>query len=234
MNCIVIDDEPLAREGMKMLIAQLPGLNLAGSYSSVIEAGEHLSSTNIDLIFLDIQMPLLSGMEYLRQERPSAKVIITTAYPQFAVDAFELEVADYLVKPIRFERFYKAVTRVSGTRKEPVMTDTDEDYVFIRTERKYVRTRYAEIDYVEGLKDYVMIYCGDEKHAVASNLKTVHDSLPSSLFLRINKSYVINMSRVKAVENDSVLVGAKRIPIGENYRKAVVDFVNMKKVIRRQ
>jgi DNA-binding LytR/AlgR family response regulator len=233
MNCIVIDDEPLARKGMEMLIGQVPGLHLTGTFSSVLEARHHLTSSETDLIFLDIQMPLLTGMEFLRQERPDAKVIITTAYPQFAVDAFELDVADYLVKPIRFDRFYKAVSRVAGGRKEAVVSDADDDYVFIRTERKYVRTRYTDIDYVEGLKDYVIIHCGTEKHAVASNLKTVHDLLPSSLFLRINKSFVVNMSKVKAVENESVVIHSKRLPIGENFRKSVLDFVHLRKVIRR-
>jgi DNA-binding LytR/AlgR family response regulator len=233
MNCIVIDDEPLARQGMEMLIAQVPGLELKGTFSSAVEASGFLRDNLVDLIFLDIQMPVLNGLEFLKSEKLSSHVIITTAYPQFAVDGFDLEVTDYLVKPVRFERFYKAVSRVFSDLKDEGPPDTEDDYIFIRTERKFVRTWYSEIDYVEGLKDYVIIHCGGDKHMVASNLKTIHESLPASLFLRINKSFVINMSKVKAIENDWILIGTARLPIGENFRKPVLDFVNMKKVIRR-
>jgi DNA-binding LytR/AlgR family response regulator len=233
MNCVVIDDEPLARKGMQMLIEQVPGLHLSGMFSSARQAKAFLDANHVDLIFLDIQMPVKNGMEFLKEDRSPAKVIITTAYPQFAVDAFELEVADYLVKPIRLERFSKAVSRVSTGRREQVMSDPDDDYVFIRSERRYVRTRFSEIDYIEGLKDYAIIHCGNEKHAVASNLRTIHDTLPGTVFLRVNKSYIVNMSKVRVIENDALLVNSKRIPIGDNYRRHVLDFVNMRKVIRR-
>jgi DNA-binding LytR/AlgR family response regulator len=233
MNCVVIDDEPLARKGMQMLIEQVPGLHLKGMFQNALEAGVFLKDNPVDIIFLDIQMPHLNGIDFIRHTRNPAKVILTTAYPQFAVEAFELEVADYLVKPIRFERFYKAVSRISAPAAPAQPADEDEDYIFIRTERKYVRTFYKEIDYIEGLKDYVIIHCGAEKHIVASNLKTIYESLPPSIFVRINKSYVINMSKIKAIDNDSALIGTKRLPIGENFRKTVIDFVNLRKVLKR-
>jgi DNA-binding LytR/AlgR family response regulator len=234
MNCIVVDDEPLARKGMQMLIEQVPRLQLKGMFSSALEADEFLKNNPVDILFLDIQMPKLNGMEFIKSAKHSAKVIITSAYPQFAVDAFDLEVADYLVKPIRFERFYKAINKIEENKNiNPALTLKEEDYIFIRTERKYVRTNYNEIDYIEGLKDYVIVHCGNEKHMVASNLKTVHASLPENLFIRINKSYVINISRIKSVDNEWVIINSKQLPVGENFKKAVFEFIEQKKVLKR-
>jgi DNA-binding LytR/AlgR family response regulator len=233
MNCVVIDDEPLARKGMELLIAQVPSLRLAGCFSAVPEADAFLRSNPVDIVFLDIQMPGLNGMDYLRSADTKASVIITTAYPQFAVEAFELAVVDYLVKPVRFDRFFRAVGRVSG--RQPVSTSPalEEDYIFIRTERRYVRTFFREINYIEGLKDYVVIHCGQEKHMVAANLKSITEHLPPSLFVRIGKSYVVNMAKVSAIENDCVMITNRKLPIGDNFRKAVFDFVASRKVIRR-
>src|SRR5687768_9268293 len=148
MNCVVVDDEPLARKGMQMLIEQMPGLQLKAMFSNALEANAFLKENPVDIVFLDIQMPLLNGMDFIRNSKSSARVIITTAYPQFAVEAFDLEVADYLVKPIRFERFHKAVTRIAGKSGVNAGTEEEDDYIFIRTERKYVRTYYREIDFI--------------------------------------------------------------------------------------
>jgi DNA-binding LytR/AlgR family response regulator len=231
MNCIVVDDEPLARKGMQLLIEQMPDLHLKGMFSNAPEADVFLRKNPVDILFLDIQMPGLNGLEFIKSSKHEAKVIITSAYPQFAVDAFEFEVCDYLVKPIRFERFYKAVNRIA-VAQVPGLKE-DEDFIFIRTERKYIRAHYKEIDYIEGLKDYVTVHCGTEKHMVATNLKTIQESLPSLFFLRINKSYIVNMSKVRQVENDYVMINGKHLPIGENFRKAIADYIGQKKVIKR-
>jgi len=234
MNCVIIDDEPLARQGMKMLIEQVPKLKLAAMFSNALAADEFLMNNPVDIIFIDIQMPGLTGMEYIKSRKPSASVIITSAYPQFAVEAFEVDVTDYLVKPIRFERFYKAVSKImlpAGKRSEQI--PAEDDYVFIRTERKYIRVHYNEIDYIEGLKDYVLVHCGSEKHTVAANLKTISADLPSVLFLRISKSFVINVSKVKSIDNESVQINSRQLPIGENFKKDVSDFLKDKKILRR-
>jgi two-component system LytT family response regulator len=233
MNCVVIDDEPLARKGMELLISRIPSLHLSACFSDVAGADEFLRANAVDILFLDIQMPGLSGMDYLRCAGTKANVIITTAYPQFAVEAFELAVVDYLVKPVRFERFFKAVSRASGLAlKQPAATAEDE-YIFIRTERRYVRTYFREISFIEGLKDYVVIYCGQEKHVVATNLKSITENLPPALFLRISKSHVVNMGKISAIENDSVSILNRKLPIGENFKKAVIDFVSARKVLKR-
>lgn len=234
MNCIVVDDEPLARKGMQMLIEQLPLLNLKGMFSNAVDADIYLKNNRIDIIFIDIQMPLINGMDFIKTSKHPSHVIITSAYPHFALDAFELNVRDYLVKPIRFDRFYKAVNKLLiDNTKTGSHTDGDEDYLFIRAERKYVRTNYNEIDSIEGLKDYIIIYCGEEKHIVATNLKSIYEELPAHLFLRVNKSCIVNMSKVKSVDSKNVIINSKIIPIGENFKKTVFDFINHKTVIKR-
>lgn len=234
MRCVIVDDEPLARKGIQLLIEQMPGLEIAGQFSNVIDADAFLKHNPVDILFLDIQMPKVNGMDFIKSSKHSVHVIITTAYPQFAVDAFELEVTDYLVKPIRFERFYKAISRVNPDKKDTgrqVMQE--DDYIFIRSERKYIRSNFSEIDYIEGLKDYVIIHCGSEKHIVASNLKTIHASLPQQLFIRINKSFIVNTSKIKTIDHEWVVIDTKKIPIGLNFKKNVLDFLSQKKVIKR-
>jgi len=234
MNCIVVDDEPLARKGMKMLIEQVPRLQLLGLFSNALEADEFLKNNSVDIMFLDIQMPLINGMEYLKSSKREIKVVITSAYPQFAVEAFELDVVDYLVKPIRFERFYKAINKVANSISANIeKTKSEEEYIFIRSERKYIRTKYDDIDYIEGLKDYVIIYCGNDKHMVATNLKGIHAGLPESLFMRISKSYIVNLSKIISVDTDWVKIPAKQLPIGENYKKTIHDFISQQKILRR-
>ena len=234
MNCIVIDDEPLARKGMQMLIEQVPKLKLLGLFSNVLDADLFLKENVVDLLFIDIQMPRMNGMEFIKSTQQNAKIIITTAYPQFAAEAFELEVVDYLVKPIRFERFYKSISRVYAVSKNISNRMIQEgDYIFIRSERKYIRSNYNEIDYIEGLKDYVIVYCRDERHTVASNLKSIHSDLPQNIFLRISKSFIINVSKISAIDNDFVYLASKKIPIGNNFKKVVLDFISRKKIMKR-
>lgn len=236
MKCIVIDDEPLAREGMAMLIAEVPELVLAGSFSNAVEADSYLKQHPVDLIFIDMQMPKMTGMDYLRSAKPGCPVIITTAYSEFALDAFDIGAVDYLIKPIRFERFYKAVSKVlNHSSPAPLVTEGPEDpYVFIRTERKFVRIKTDDILYLEGLKDYVMVHTPAEKHSVAANLKSVLSQLPPEKFLRINKSFVVNVSNIASIDTNFITVGSAQVPIGDTYRQDLQDFLKTKRVIRRE
>jgi DNA-binding LytR/AlgR family response regulator len=236
MKCIVIDDEPLAREGMQLLIAEIPWLQHCGSFSDVLEADEYLKNNPVDLIFLDIQMPKITGLEYLRNTRSNTKIIITTAYPQFAVEGFELDVADYLVKPIRFERFYKSVSKLNALHQKheaDSMSPGEDDHVFIRSERKFIRTPINDIIYIEGLKDYVIIHCTKERLSVATNLKSIHVQLPVGKFMRINKSYIINTLKITSVERDFVFLDSIQLPIGENYRDDLLNYIHSKKILKR-
>jgi DNA-binding LytR/AlgR family response regulator len=235
MNCVVIDDEPLARKGMELLIEQVEWLNLTAAFSNVVDAAGFLKNNNVDVVFLDIQMPRMNGLEFLKSTNFSSNIVITTAYPQFAVDAFELDVVDYLVKPIRFERFFKAINKIKENALKPTKDIlTEENYIFIRSERKYIRVNYNEIDFIEGLKDYVIVHCGNEKHIVATNLKAVLGQLPQTIFVRINKSNLINISKIKSFDNDFVYINNGQLSIGDAFKKEFLNFLATKKTLKRQ
>lgn len=233
MNCIVIDDEPLARKGMELLIKEVEWLNLLGQFSNIVDAAGFLNQNTVDIIFLDIQMPRMTGLEFLKNSNVNSHVIITTAYPQFAVEAFEVMVTDYLLKPIRFERFFKAINRIKENSILKTNISSDDDFVFIRTERKYIRVSYQDIDFIEGLKDYVIIHCGNEKHMVATNLKSVLSQLPNYNFVRINKSNLININKVKSIDNDFVVLNGLTLTIGEAYKKELLNFIASKNNLKR-
>lgn len=236
MKCIVIDDEPLAREGMRLLIADISSLELCGSFSNVIDADTFIRNNPVDVIFLDIQMPKITGLDYLRNSTLAPKVILTTAYPQFAIDGFELDVLDYLVKPIRFDRFYKAVNKLFALQENnslPLPAATEDDFIFIRSERKFIRMCYQDINYIEGLKDYVIIHCKTEKLTVAANLKSIHAQLPLLHFFRISKSFIVNVNRITSIDKDSVFINKHQISIGENYKEQIMEFIVKKGILKR-
>lgn len=234
MKCIVIDDEPLAREGMRLLINEIPDLELVGSFSNIPDADGFLSNNEIDIIFLDIQMPLITGLDYLKIGKPEPIVVITTAYPEYALQGFEFDVADYLTKPIRFERFYKAVTKcrkmlsASSSGRLPA-----DDMFFIRSNRKYINVNINSIKYVEALKDYVMIYTDKDKIPVSINLKSIETKLPNDKFIRINKSYIINIDSINYVEGDLVAIFGKDLTIGESYKDDFNRFLLNRNIIKR-
>src|SRR5687768_17218619 len=181
MNCIVIDDEPLARQGMEMHIANVASLNLLGSFSNPLAAADFLRKEQVDLMFLDINMPELSGLDFLKSLRDAPLVIFTTAYPQYALESYELEAIDYLVKPIRIERFLKAVNKAENhlrllqqDNQSNQVEKIGDDFVFIKADRKYFKIYFKDILYIEGLKDYVVIYTADNNKIITSmNVKTI-------------------------------------------------------------
>lgn len=233
MKCIVIDDEPLGRQGVEMLVGEIPDLELLSSFSNAVEAGNFLQTHGADLIFLDIEMPRMSGIDFLRNLPNAPMVIFTTAYPQYALEGFELDVVDYLVKPIRFERFFKAVTKARAVHNAILgLNDannnfaiTDDDHVFVRADRKFVKLYLKDIDVIEGLKDYSIIHTNGDKTITAMNLKTIEGQLPPDLFVRVNKSYIVNKNHISLVESDNLHIGKKQVPIGERYRQDFFDRV---------
>lgn len=226
MKCIIIDDEPLAREGMELLVPEAAFLEHVKSFGSGIQALEFLNENQVDLIFLDIEMPGLNGLEFIKSLNHQPFIILTTAYPQYALDAFELQVSDYLVKPIKSDRFLKAVYKVKEifdlkSNEMYQVTDLEDEHIFIRHERKYVKLFYKDILYINGLKDYVMIHTTEEKFITAMNLKTILSKLPESIFIRTSKSYAINMNRVESVDVDFIYLGDKiEIPLGNSYKES--------------
>lgn len=236
MKCIIIDDEPLAREGMKMNISEMPQLKLLGVFENAVKANEFLKTHNVDLMFLDIEMPGVTGLEFIKSLKNPPLVILTTAYPQYAVEAYELDVLDYLVKPIKLERFAKAIAKAEEYLKlaedKNVVDKIEDDFIFIKSERKYVKINFEEIYFVEGLKDYVIVHAVHGKYMTAMNVKTIHQKLPEEIFYRTSKSFIININHIDNIESGYVNIKDNKIPIGRSYRDVFLDFVN-KRLLRR-
>ena len=236
MKCIIIDDEPLAREVMKMNINEVPTLELVGEFDDAIKANEYIQENEVDLMFLDIEMPGVSGLDFLKNLPSPPYVILATAYPQYAAEAYELDVVDYLVKPIKLDRFIKAVNKVeeiiSLSKQTTMLESIESDFIFVKSDRKYVKIRFEEIFFIEGLKDYVIVHAVHGKYMTAMNVKTIHNKLPEEIFFRTSKSYIINVGHIKEIDGNDVIVADNKIPIGRSYRDGFLEFVN-KRLIRR-
>lgn len=223
MKCIIIDDEPLAREAVQLLVEETPGLKLSGSFADATSAGTFLSGNEVDLVFLDIRMPGIDGIEFAKNIRNNTLVIFTTAYSEYAVDSYEVDAIDYLVKPIELERFQKAVGKaveyhaLLSAQKNSVENITEE-YMFVKAERRYFKVLFNDILFIEGLKDYVVIQTAEQRIITKMNLKTIYEQLPHSLFFRVNKSYIVNTRHIDSFDNNDILIGSNEIPIGTAYR----------------
>lgn len=238
MKCIIIDDEPLAREGMKLNINEVSNLELVGDFENALQANEFLQNNDVDLMFLDIQMPGMTGIEFLKSLPYHPLVILTTAYPQYALESYELDVIDYLVKPIRIERFIKAVNKAREyckLKKEPgyQLENIDDNYFYVKADRKYVKLHFNDITHIEGLKDYVIIHTENDKIMTAMNVKTINGYLPNNLFVRINKSFIININHIKEIDNDFVILGKHEIPIGRTYKENFINNYVSTRLIKR-
>jgi DNA-binding LytR/AlgR family response regulator len=240
IKAIIVDDEPLAHVVLETYISQLPEIELVKKCENAFEANEALRSHHIDLIFLDIQMPQLSGIDFLKTLSNPPCVIFTTAYPDYAVEGFELNAVDYLLKPISLERFLKAVNKVSDkidSRKnehEVVVHDSPDDFFFVKADKKLVKINFNEILYVEGLKDYVIIRQDGGRVITLQTMKSLEDRLPTSKFKRIHRSYIVNIKKITAILGNMVELieggKVKQLPIGKNYRDELLDMINENKL----
>lgn len=223
MNCIIVDDEPLARKGLTVLLAGFNALELVGSFKSAAAAGEFLKTNIVDVIFLDIQMPDINGLEYARLVPEHTLIIFTTAYSQYALESYDVDAIDYLVKPISPERFAKAVekaiTHLGLLKKSKDQIETIADnHVLIRADRRFYKVAFEQITHIEGLKDYVILYTRDSKYVTWINLKNIHGKLPASTFLRLSKSFVVNHEAITSFDNNTVFIGDLEIGIGKAYQ----------------
>jgi len=228
VRCLLIDDEPLALKVLENYIGKLDWLEVAGSCLSPIEGFEVLKTKKIDLLFLDIQMPELSGLEFIRTLTHPPKVILTTAYRQFAADAFELDVLDYLLKPISFPRFVAGVnrfldwqTRTKDLAVPQVQIIGERRSFYIRKGKEMIRLFPDEILYIESLKDYVQIHLGIEKHIYKARISDMEEELTEDQFIRIHKSFLINISRIRSVSPNEINIDGIKIPIGRSYKNLV-------------
>jgi len=230
MNCIIVDDEPLAREGMLLLLQDIPELNVIGCFNGAKKAKEFMIENAVDLIFLDIQMPGINGLEFAESISESTLLIFTTAYSQYALKSYEVDAIDYLVKPIIKERLEKAVKKafayselLSGKNGKSTLESLDSDYMLVKSDRKFHKILFKDIIYVEGLKDYVVIYVNDSKVITAMNLKTIAQHLPETAFIRVSKSYLVNSSYIDSFDNHTIYIKTTEIPIGDVFRKKFLE-----------
>jgi DNA-binding LytR/AlgR family response regulator len=226
MNCIIVDDEPLAREEMQALIGDVSDLAILGMFPNAPAAIKFLKTNNVDLIFLDIEMPMVSGLEFAAQLPKNTLIIFTTAYPKYALKSYELDVIDYLLKPIEKSRLEKAINKAKlykkllsdDTEKNTLEANTG-DFLLIKSERRFYKINFVDIRFIEGLKDYVVIYVGNQKLITAMNLKTIHQKIPQHIFLRVSKSYVVNINFIDSFDHHNIYLGETEIPLGEVYKK---------------
>ena len=234
INTIIVDDEPLALDVLETYIEKMPELNLVQRCSNALEANEALKKHDIDLMFLDIQMPQLTGIDFLKTLANPPIVIFTTAYPNYAIEGFELDALDYLLKPISLERFMKAankaIDQINLQNNEGGGAD-GEDFIFVKADKKLIKVRYADIVYIEGLKDYVIIRQEEGKRVITlQTMKSLEKKLPSNLFKRIHRSYIVGIGKIDAVLGNMVEVTEKgqkkHLPVGKNYREELLKIIN--------
>jgi DNA-binding LytR/AlgR family response regulator len=222
MNCIAVDDEPLALALLEDNIRQVPFLDLVASCSNAMEALRVLNSRPVDLIFLDIQMPGLTGLQFLQSLQTKPMVILITAYEKYALEGFNLDVIDYLVKPVPFERFLKACNKAQDffRLKQQAVQAEQPDYFFVNAEYGLVKIVISEIVLIEGLKDYLKIHLEDGKTLVIRmSMKSIEEKLPSNRFFRIHKSYIVALSRITSIRKNSVFLGTQELPLSDHYKE---------------
>lgn len=239
MNCIIVDDEPLAREAMELLIADTGVLNLIGTFNSAVIASRFMEEHSVDLIFLDIQMSGITGIEFARTISKKTLVIFTTAYTEYALDSYEVDAVDYLVKPIEPERFLKAVDKAVSyhslllkEEKEAIETIEAAEYFFVKADRRYFKVNFTDILFIEGLKDYVILQLDDQRIITRMTLKAVFDLLPENTFIRVNKSYIVNTRHIDSFDNNDIFIKSHEIAIGNSYRDAFFEEFVLRKRIR--
>jgi two-component system LytT family response regulator len=239
IKCIIVDDEQHAIDILVHYVSQTPFLELVGSTTNPIEALQMVTEKKADLVFLDIQMPELTGLEFIQAIHGTAKVILTTAYSEFALQGYELDVVDYLLKPIRLPRFLSAVQKVvklvNESNAEPAKEESiEDDYIFVKTESKgkLLKINLDEIDYIEGMKNYVAIYRNGQKTLVYASMKEIEERLPGRQFLRVHKSYIIPISRITGIEGNLVRLKnvTAEILIGENYKAELMEIIKSKMI----
>jgi DNA-binding LytR/AlgR family response regulator len=221
IRCIIVDDEPLARQLLESYIAQLPGISCVATCSGATEAFSILHQQQVDVIFLDIQMPGITGPNFLKSLKSYPKVIFTTAYPNYAVEAFELEAADYLVKPITFERFAKAIQKITKKTEEPVtiVAGSEENpHLFLKVNKRLIKIDHKDILYAESLGDYLKVYSATQIFVSYMTLSKLEGLLPANQFVRIHRSTLVNLSHVQYVEGNVVRIQDKELSVGLTYK----------------
>ncbi len=231
ISCILVDDEPLALELLSDYVERHERLTLVGAYSNPIEALKMLNEKTVDLIFLDVQMPELNGIQFMQITGQKHDIILTTAYEKYAVAGFEHDAVDYLVKPISFDRFSAAIERFEK-RRQPQAAEKPEssqnDILFVRSEYKILPIKYNDILYIESLGDYLAIHTKKGKTLTLETMKNYEKILPASLFIRVHKSFIVALNKIAEIERNEITIASAIVPIGETYKKAFWERINSK------
>lgn len=241
IRCAIIDDEFLARQYLKEYVGKIPFLELVGDFNSPLKVIDLLKRKSVDLLFLDIHMPDISGLDFLRTLENQPHIILTTAYKEFAIEGYELNVIDYLLKPFSFERFLKAVNKVADLiemkrQTDHVSADEDrvpqtqihDDFLVIRADRKYYKINYDDLIYIEGQKAYVTFFTKQQQITALASLKELEDKLPRDRFIRIHKSFIVSINKIQALEGSSIEIARKHLPVGKSYRNSVDEIFGLK------
>jgi DNA-binding LytR/AlgR family response regulator len=229
LKCIIIEDEVLAQDVIKSHLARIGTLELAGVYRNAPEAEVALKTGEIDIMFLDIRLPGMSGLQFLRGLKDPPLVVLTTAYAEYALESYEFNVIDYLLKPISFERFSKAVNKILDGRlftaaaKEAYLYS--DDHIFVRSNSKFFRVNFSEILYIQGMRDYLKIYTPDYALVTHQTMNDLEKALPSRHFIRVHKSYIISLKHIRSIYGNTIELGKTTIPIGVNYKESVMNLV---------
>jgi DNA-binding LytR/AlgR family response regulator len=239
INCVIIDDEPLARKGLREYIADVDFLHLAGEYDNPLKATELISRGEAQLLFLDIQMPKITGLDFMKTLQRSVPVIFTTAFPQFALDGFELNALDYLVKPISFDRFLKATLKAKEYYEVREKNDAFKsssrstgDYFFIKADNKLVKVSFNDILFIEALQNYVVIHTQEKKLITYLTFKSVEEYLPSQ-FIKVHKSFIVSATKLDSIEGNDIRIGQHHIPISRNLKEEVMEKLLKGKFLKR-
>lgn len=230
LSCIIVDDEPVARKILQEFTEQMPFLDLLGKFESAMKAEEFLKSNKPDLIFLDIEMPKVSGLQMLKRINIDSMVILTTAFPQYALDGYELDIIDYLLKPFALNRFLKAVQKAKDFYEMKTQSGNSmpPSYIFIKSEKRIEKVELSDILYAEVLGNYVTIYTDRKKIIAYLTMKSLESQLSHADFIKIHQSFLVNRSKIESVEGNELKVGTKSLPISRNYRESITNLINQR------
>lgn len=231
LKCIITDDEPIARKGLQNYVERIDFLELVGVCEDAIQLNNQLKSQQADLLFLDIEMPYMTGIELLNSLSNPPKVIITSAYAEYAIKGYDLEVSDYLLKPISFDRFLKAVNKVYDqliSSQTPVV----QDYLFVKTNLKLEKIRFNDMRFIEGVENYVAIYTSDGKIITHTTLRTILQKLPPERFVQVHKSYLVNIDKIDSIEGNLLGIGKNKIPLSRTYKETALEIILKNKLLK--
>jgi DNA-binding LytR/AlgR family response regulator len=235
LNCLIVDDEPVARNGMEEYVKEVDFLNLVGKCENPLKASAYLKEHKIDLMLLDIHMPKITGIEFLKTLKDPPMVILTTAFSEYALEGYSLDIIDYLVKPVSFDRFLRAVQKASDFHAlKHQSKNSDQGYFFVKCDSKYERINFSDVLFVESLQNYVVIHTLEKKYITYLTLSAVEEQLPGAQFIKIHKSYFISMNKVKAIEgNEIVLINGHHVPISRALKDDVMNRIMGNNLLRR-